>query len=246
VIAFVCHTLGPRRWQRTSISELAAEYARFIAERSIEQGCAVVGWSFGGDLAVETVRQLRGRVAVRFLGVVDVVDRHDILALGAPDGLGNERPSSDVTPSCQRILDWMQASAMRAHWQQLLADMNPLERAATLQFMAADPRPLPTDGPALDSKEYDKWVLTRLSWMRWRHSREAEHALEVGLHSWRAEATARDPRYRQRAWGERVSVHPQQMIAGTTHKSILEHPQFIAAVRTALHAADGTGRMSHQ
>jgi amino acid adenylation domain-containing protein len=237
VQSFVCHTLGPHRWDRSSIPEIAADYARHIAANSKGQGCALLGWSFGGDLAFEAARQLQRIQPVRFLGVVDVTDRRQILALGRTD-------NTTTAPSHERITDWIDRSAMKSRWHQLLNDMSSTERHAVLDFLAADPLDLPTGGPAIDSKEYDMWVVIRLSWMKRRYAAEVSRVPEMPLHNWTAQATAQDERLCPRDWSLVADIELNQEVPGTTHKSILSHERFINGVRNALRAADAMVNVS--
>jgi thioesterase domain-containing protein len=233
VLSFVCHTLGPRRWDRKTIAEIAEDYARFIAARSAEQGCALLGWSFGGDLAYEVARQLNGLVAVTFLGVVDVTDRKQILALGSAAAAALQG-ATELHASA--VNEWIERSAMKERWQQLLNDMSPAERQAVLSFLASESAALPIDGPSLDSKEYDMWVVIRLSWMKRRYAGEARLAASIPLHNWTAEATSQNESLRPRAWDLLAEVVLDEQIPGTTHKSILSHKEFINGVRNALSA----------
>jgi amino acid adenylation domain-containing protein len=228
VVAFVCHTLGPDRWRRHAIEDLAADYARFIESHCVAQQCALLGWSFGGDLAHETARQLQGRVAVKFLGVVDVSDRTEASA---------ERESANVSVP-ERVVRWLEGSSMREHWQQLLDGMSLPERQATFDFLATRNEPLPQDGSGFDSGEYELWVLVQVSWMRRRYFGTNRQRLEIPLHSWTAAATAEDARRRMRQWETLADVRLQHEIAGATHYSILGHGDLVAALRGALGALD--------
>jgi thioesterase domain-containing protein len=226
VVAFVCHTLGPDRWRKHSITELAAGHARFIESQCAGRECALLGWSFGGDLAYEVARQLQGRVRVKFLGVVDVTDR---VAAGRA-----EHDALDQAIVPESIASWLQGSRMAEQWRQLLDAMGTPERHAALDFLAARNQPLPLDGPGFDSSEYELWVLVHLTWMKQRYLQSPPTRLAIPLHNWTAAATADDAHRREREWGARAYVRSQQQIIGATHQGILSHPDFISAVRDAL------------
>lgn len=231
VLGFVCHTLGEHRWTRKSIPEIAQACARFILDNTPGNACALLGWSFGGDLAYETARQLAGKVDVHFVGIVDVSDRKQIMALAAA-GTVEAAPFA----SHPHVDDWIERSAMKDHWHRLLADMSPAERNIAKDLWAHGLKELPSDGPGIESKEYDMWVVARLAWMKRRYSHRGQ--LNKPLHVWTAEATSRDDRLILRPWSSFAEVQAEKMIAGTTHKSILSHPDFVRGLRKALQAAD--------
>jgi thioesterase domain-containing protein len=232
VTAFVCHTLGPERWRSWDIQSLAAGYARFIESHCVGQQCALLGWSFGGDLAYETARQLQGRIAVKFLGVVDVSDRVE-------DWMAQRSAHSSVqAPIPQIVARWLEASSMREHWQRLFDGMSVPERQAAFSFLVARAEPLPHDGPGFDSCEYELWVLVQVSWMRQRYFGTSPQPLKVPLHSWAASATAADAGRRVRCWDTLAEVRLQQQIADATHHSILSHGELAAGLRRALVACD--------
>jgi amino acid adenylation domain-containing protein len=225
VQAFVCHSLGPHRWQKQSIQEIAGDCARYIAARSPGQPCALLGWSFGGDLAFETARQLSGRVDVRFVGTVDVSDRRQVLELATP---------APATAGLQAVTRWIARSSMEQQWRGLLDQMNAEERAAAVSFLAGYEHSLPQDGPGFDAREYELWVLLRLSWMKRRHFSTLAPAREIALYNWSASATLQDARLCPRVWETLADVRSSQQIAGTTHRGILAHEDFISGVRTVL------------
>lgn len=238
VYGFVCHTLTSGRWVNRGIRDLAEQYAKFIVETAPARQCTLLGWSLGGDLAYETARQLAGVLNVQFVAVVDVsdVDGHTYHGIDQTAG----RSIHSDTPQLG-FEDWLSKSEMKQQWLDLLGDMNEAEREIALRYLNSAVGSLPCDGPEIGSREYDTWVGVRLAWMM---SRYKYRRLQVPLHVWVAEATMRDARLVLRAWSSLTDVKSSQLIRGTTHQSILSHPEFISGVWSKLQAADAACRSS--
>jgi thioesterase domain-containing protein len=225
VYGFVCHTLlSEERWVNRSVEALAARHARFIVETATAGSCALLGWSFGGDLAYETARQLEGVLDVRFAGVIDVSE------LDA--GLYRETQEAGATQDPQR---WISGSRMKTHWEGLLGAMQQDHRNEALDHLRRVAPSVPQDGPEIGSREYDLWVVMRLAWMMRNHR---HRPARVPLHAWAAEATLKDPRLVMRPWASFAAVASNHVIAGVTHKSILGHPELLDRLRDLLSEAD--------
>nr|WP_185878912.1 non-ribosomal peptide synthetase [Variovorax sp. MHTC-1] len=231
VYGFVCHSLSSdERWVNRSVEALAARHARFIVETATAGSCALLGWSFGGDLAHETARQLEGVLDVRFAGVIDVSE----LDAGVYREAQEAASSADQDPE-----RWIAGSRMKTHWEGLLGAMRQDDRNAALDHLRRVAASVPRDGPEIGSREYDLWVVMRLAWMMRNHSRRRAR---VPLHVWAAEATLRDRRLVMRPWASFTAVASNHVIAGVTHKSILGHPELLNRLKNLLSEADPGGK----
>nr|WP_225975914.1 non-ribosomal peptide synthetase [Paracidovorax avenae] len=231
VHAFVSHVYTRQRWRGFAVEALAAEYADFIAATAAGGRCALLGWSSGGDLAVETARRLQGRVEVAFTALVDV-HRTEPLRAGRPLSAA-ERAQAQA-----RLDAWLATSTMADRWRELLARMGDEERDGVLQQLIDAPQPLPLDGEGEDSHEYLLWTTLDKRVQACRHVFVSDglpvHLFQAGR-SVEEGGALRD-------WSALADVRGVQVVEGAGHLDIIRQPAFIGALREALHAADGTPR----
>jgi thioesterase domain-containing protein/aryl carrier-like protein len=146
---FACASLTQEPEPLPAVETLAESYAEAIVARLGADGCALLGWSWGGVLAFETARRLAGRARVHFIAMADVCALEPPFALGAAPLLDEEQRSRH-----REMIDaWLALSPMRARWEALLARMDAETMDCFLRFVAAEPQPLPTDGPLVGSRE---------------------------------------------------------------------------------------------
>ncbi len=231
VHAFVSHVYTRQRWRGFAVEALAAEYADFIAATAAGGRCALLGWSSGGDLAVETARRLQGRVEVAFTALVDV-HRTEPLRAGRPLSAA-ERAQAQA-----RLDAWLAASTMAGRWRELLERMQPEERDGVLQQLIDAPQPLPLDGEGEDCHEYLLWTTLDKRVQACRHTPASDglpvHLFQAGR-SVEEGAALRD-------WSALADVRGVQVVEGAGHLDIIRQPAFIGALRDALRAADGASR----
>jgi amino acid adenylation domain-containing protein len=146
---FVCASLSGEPKPLPPVAALAADYAAAIAARVGGEGCMLLGWSWGGVLAFETARHLAGRVPVHAVLMADACGLEPPFAPGAeaPARPGERAALAAATES------WLGQSRMRGHWEALRPRMDEATELQFLRFLAAEPQPLPTDGPDLGSRE---------------------------------------------------------------------------------------------
>ncbi|AVT03598.1 amino acid adenylation domain-containing protein, partial [Paracidovorax avenae] len=231
VHAFVSHVYTRQRWRGFAVEALAAEYADFIAATAAGGRCALLGWSSGGDLAVETARRLQGRVEVAFTALVDV-HRTEPLRPGRPLSAA-ERAQAQA-----RLDAWLAASTMADRWRGLLERMHADERDGVLQQLLDAPQPLPLDGEGEDSHEYLLWTTLDKRVQACRHVPACDglpvHLFQAGR-SVEEGGALRD-------WSAIADVRGVQVVEGAGHLDIIRQPAFIGALREALRAADRAPR----
>jgi thioesterase domain-containing protein len=185
------------------------------------QGRAVVllGWSWGGVLALETARLLEGQVPLRFVGMLDVC------ALDAEFAVGGERPMEPAVRARMQadIEAWMPQSRMQAQWQQLLQRMDATVYTQFLHYVNNSPDTLPLDGPAVGSREHIFWTLMDNALVFRNYTMRP---LDCPIHAW----IAQDSLLRAMNvidWNDYSSrVERVQVIEGATHLSIVNDPRF--------------------
>ena len=227
VYGFVSHVYTEQRWRGYDLPALAREYADYIA-RTVKGGrCALLGWSSGGELALETARLLQGRAQVDFLGLVDVFESVPFHPRQIPDEAARAR--------AQPLLDsWLARSAMALEWRQLFALMDERERDALTEHVLAHDGQLPSDGPDLLSREFEQWALLD---KRLKAARHVHAPVPVAAHVWQAaDSLTRSERLRD--WSALVQVIEQRCVAGAQHLDIIRHPVFMADLARALAALD--------
>ncbi|MET3717904.1 amino acid adenylation domain-containing protein [Pseudomonas sp. PvP001] len=223
VYGFVSHVYTEQRWRGYHVLALASEYAEYIV-RTVKGGrCALLGWSSGGELALETARLLQGRAQVEFLGLVDVFESVPFHPRQPLDAGTRDR--------AQPLLEhWLARSAMATQWRGLFALMDARERDALAEHVLAHEGQLPCDGPDLLSREFEQWALLD------KRLKAARHVLEplvIAAHVWQAEdSLTRSERLRD--WNGLVEVVEQRCVAGAHHLDIVRHPGFMVDLAQAL------------
>ncbi|NMG37283.1 amino acid adenylation domain-containing protein, partial [Azoarcus sp. TTM-91] len=228
VHAFVSHALTSRRWKHSSLERLAAGYAEHIRRETRGGPCALLGWSFGGDLAFETARQLADDLPVSFLGLVDVA----VPALPSPPAL----TALQQDAARKRLDAWRNRSEMAAQWQALLDRLPSGLRDQILANALAAEGDMPLDGPGYASKEYLQWALLDAERMLMEYD---YGKVGVEMDVWLA-ADAWDRRHVfPRDWTRHGTIRTQTVVPGTGHLTIVRSAAFIEAVRDRLLQLDG-------
>ncbi|XDF34380.1 amino acid adenylation domain-containing protein [Paracidovorax avenae] len=231
VHAFVSHVYTRQRWRGFAVEALAAEYADFIAATAAGGRCTLLGWSSGGDLAVETARRLQGRVEVAFTALVDVHSTEPLRA-------GRPLSAAERVQAQARLDAWLAASTMADRWRELLERMYADERDGVLQQLVDAGQSLPLDGEGEDSHEYLLWTTLDKRVQACRHTPASDglpvHLFQAGR-SVEEGGALRD-------WSAIADVRGVQVVEGAGHLDIIRQPAFIGALREALRAADGSPR----
>jgi amino acid adenylation domain-containing protein len=234
VTGFVSHVYTGQRWRGYDMAALAQEFAAHI-ERTAGGRCALLGWSSGGDLAFETAHRLKGRVAVEFLGLVDVFESVDFRT--------DWRPAAEERQRSAALLEqWLGRSAMAAQWRSLFGLMGESERAALDEYVLAHADGLPADGPDLTSREFELWAMLD---KRLRAARYAYRPLDLPVHVWQAEDSLHRPE-RLRDWSLLAPVAALARVPRATHLDIIHAPDFQSGVREALRRADAVPAVAAQ
>ena len=146
---FACASLTHDPRPLPDVATLAQDYAGAIRRRVGSEGCVLLGWSWGGVLAFETAHRLAGHVRVHFIAMADAC------GLEPPFAPGSLQPLADAERRrCLELVGtWLGASSMAAQWAELQARMDEETMDCFLAFLAAEPQPLPTDGPLVGSRE---------------------------------------------------------------------------------------------
>jgi amino acid adenylation domain-containing protein len=234
VTGFVSHVYTAQRWRGYDMAALAEEFAAHI-ERTAGGRCALLGWSSGGDLAFETAHRLKGRVAIEFLGLVDVFESVPFRA--------ERQPAADERQRAEALLEqWLGRSAMAAQWRSLLGLMDEAERTALDEHVLAHADDLPADGPDLTSREFELWAMLD---KRLRAARYAYRPLDLPVHVWQAEDSLSQPEP-LRDWSLLAPVAALARVPGATHLDIIHVPDFQSGVRDALRRVDAAPAVAAQ
>ncbi len=154
---FLCASLVEEVRPLPPVAELAAAYADTV--RGLMRGragsCLFLGWSWGGVLAYETARRLGPGFPLEAVGMLDACGLEPPFAPGAAHPLAPEERAAHAA----MLAAWLARSPMRAHWEALRARMDEETEGQFLRFLAAEPQPLPTDGPEVGSRERILWTL---------------------------------------------------------------------------------------
>ncbi|WP_457334928.1 amino acid adenylation domain-containing protein [Rhizobacter sp. P5_C2] len=224
VHGFVSHVYTRRRWRGFAVQALAAEYAAFIEATAVRGRCALLGWSSGGDLAIEVARQLQGRVAVDFVGMVDVFETEPLRA-SRPLG------AAERALAWREIDAWVGKSTMAEAWRELFARLDDTERDGLAEQVLVGDRALPLDGDGDDAAEYLLWATIdkRAQGSRYEHGR-----IDTLMHVFHAGQSVNDTAGRLRDWAVHAPVAATTVIAGASHLDIIRRPQLHEALRSAL------------
>ncbi|WP_449757735.1 thioesterase domain-containing protein [Diaphorobacter aerolatus] len=224
VYGFVSHVYTTRRWRGFAVDDLAEEYAEFIAANAPGGRCALLGWSIGGDLAVEVARRLEGRVKVAFVAAVDVFE---------PERMLPRQPMTCVEVE-HGLASWLSRSSMADPWRALLARMTDSERCWVAEQLGDPAQTVPNDGNGDEAAEFILWATldSRVRLARHRHAACAQPLhVYVADSSLQHDATLRD-------WSEFTPVVATEVIAGADHLDIVRHPALGASLRHRLRDID--------
>lgn len=154
---FLCASLVEDVRPLPAVADLAAAYAERVRARMRERAgsCVFLGWSWGGVLAYETARLLGPGFPLDWVGMLDACGLEPNFAPGAGRPLGPEERAAHAA----MLAAWLDRAPMRPHWEALHARMDPEAEAQFLRFLAAEPQPLPADGPEVGSRERMLWTL---------------------------------------------------------------------------------------
>jgi thioesterase domain-containing protein len=226
VYTFVSHVYTRNRWRGFSIEALAAEYASFIKATAPAKRCALLGWSSGGDLAIEVARQLQGSVEIDFLGMLDVFETEPLC------------PQFDLTDAQKREADaqlnrWLAASTMSSHWQALLARMDDIERKFVAEQLLVG-ESLPLDGDGDEAHEYLLWTTLdkRMQATRYEYPR-----LSVPIHVFHAEKSLSSDGV-LRDWSISSTIAAVSTIPQASHLDIIHHPELHSQIRNFIRLAE--------
>ncbi len=222
VRSFVCHALTGARWDGLELEQLARRYADHIRAEAGGRPCALLGWSFGGDLAFATARELERDHAPALVCVVDVFEG------SAP--VGRVLTVEEGVAAELKLARWLEQSAMAGRWDVLFARMTAEERNAALCHLL-DEAELPLDGPALGSGEYSLWVAfdNAMVMGRYRYGN-----LGAPLHAFAASASLERRAPGLRDWSGLAAVFSRSVVEGVDHRAILLAPAFQREVKRRL------------
>jgi amino acid adenylation domain-containing protein len=154
---FLCASLVEEVRPLPAVADLAEAYAARV--RGLMRGragpCVFLGWSWGGVLAYETARRLGPGFPIGWVGMLDACGLEAPFAPGAGRPIGPEERTAHET----MLAAWLDRAPMRPHWEALRARMDPEAAVQFLRFLAAEPQPLPTDGPEVGTRERILWTL---------------------------------------------------------------------------------------
>ncbi len=153
---FLCASLVEEARPLPTVADLAEAYAARVRDLMREHAsCVLLGWSWGGVLAYETARRLGPGFPLDFVGMLDACGLEANFAPGA--GRPIEPAERETLESM--VTAWLARSPMRAQWESLRARMDPEAAIQFGRFLAAEPQPLPADGPEVGSRERILWTL---------------------------------------------------------------------------------------
>ncbi len=220
-------------WSGTTIEEMASGYAKLIAGRESghRRPVALLGWSVGALVALETARQLQlqGRLAVAWVGVADGSTFSKLR-----QQLDEMPPLSELdrAPLELALAQWLERSPMREPWRELLASMNTAQRDYFLQEVGFHGEAMPVDGPQPDSQEHALW--SRLNCLRLGLDYALPKALPAPVRWWRSEEMSTEPDELRQAFVGDPRCGRVDVIPGCDHLSLLAAPGFHQQVAQAL------------
>lgn len=229
VRSFVCHALTGARWDGLELEQLARRYAAHIRAEAGGRPCALLGWSFGGDLAFATARELERGDRDQAPALVCVVD---VFEGSAP--VGRVLTVEESAAAELKLARWLERSAMAGRWDALFERMTASERNAALCHLL-DEAELPLDGPALGSGEYSLWVAfdNAMIMGRYRYG-----TLGAPLHAFMAGASLERTAPGLRDWSVHATSFSRSVVEGVDHRAILLAPAFQQEVKRRLVLAD--------
>lgn len=228
VYTFGCYSLSRGRWKMWDFETLASLYVEHILRLSVDEPVALLGWSSGGDLAFEAARQLNERRDVRFVGLLDVC---------VPTGvsMGTAGRKYDAAAFDAAVNSWLELSNMRAQWAKLLSHVSAEEKMLLLDHLRDNDRPLPLDGPAVDSAEFRLWLAVSHAAMmrryRWRPS-------DIPVHVWNADATLASRTSQVRDWQAIAQLKHCTVIENSDHATLPKHGDFLAELKECIQRSD--------
>ncbi|MGU3540840.1 amino acid adenylation domain-containing protein [Methylobacterium sp. A54F] len=154
-VGFLCASLVEAPRPLPSVADLAEAYAARVRSLARGRPCTFLGWSWGGVLAYETACRLGPDVQLGFVGMLDACGLEANFAPGA----GRPVATAERAAFEELVEAWLARSAMRAEWEALRARADPEAAVQLLRFLAAEPQPLPADGPEVGSRERILWTL---------------------------------------------------------------------------------------
>jgi thioesterase domain-containing protein len=154
---FLCASLVEAVRPLPAVADLAEAYAERV--RGLMRGragpCVFLGWSWGGVLAYETARRLGPGFPLDCVSMLDACGLEPNFARGAGRPIApGERAEHEAM-----LAAWLDRAPMRPHWEALRARMDAEAEVQFLRFLAAEPQPLPADGPEVGSRERILWTL---------------------------------------------------------------------------------------
>lgn len=231
---FICHSLSKDKALNVSVSKIVDQYASHIRRKSTGKPCAFLGWSWGGLLAYEAAHMLADEIDLRLIGMVDVCDLGTDFALGAvPQFASGEREHLK-----EMVEEWLDRTAMRRQWDELLGVMDQLAYDQFLKFIGNEKEELPTDGPEISSREHTFWVLIDNALVFRQHVIKPH---DCPIHSWTAEDSL--SRGLNLIDWRRYSrfANPAEIIPDTNHLHIIGarafHQRFAARLQAAFTSA---------
>ncbi|MFE1599075.1 amino acid adenylation domain-containing protein [Methylobacterium sp. ID0610] len=231
VTGFVCYSLTEARKSFVSVEAIAARYAETIRDECRGRPCTLLGWSWGGVLAYEAARMLGSEIDLGFVGMLDVCALDTTFAVGALPGLS----PGETRHLQETVAAWLERSPMRADWEDLFRRMDAELEAQFLAYVKAT-GPLPADGPAIGSKEYELWTFVDNTILYRRYRAEP---FDCPIRVWLAgESIARGlnhvdwTRYSRR-------VLSTDVIPGVSHRAIVDSAQFHDSFAARLAAPAG-------
>lgn len=231
VTGFLCQSLSEDKSLAIGPEQVVADYVAHIRAENRGGPCAFLGWSWGGLLAWEAARQLKGEIDLRMIGMVDVCDLGTDFAEDAPPSFA---PGERET-LLAAFRDWQGKTRMRAEWDALLSAMDPLMFDQFLKFIGNEAEPLPHDGPEIGSREHTFRVLIDNAMVFRRHR---PGPLDAPVRSW----TAEDSLSRGLSLIDWRRLSPRagaaELVPGADHLTIIGDRMFHARLKAALAETD--------
>jgi thioesterase domain-containing protein len=220
------------RWAEDSVAGIAGRCAEGILERERHGGrrVALLGWSVGALVAVETARLLAGRLPVAWVGLADATHFPDLRAHLAAEAPLTAEVRDQLGDTMTR---WLANSSLRDRWQRTWREMRAPQRDLFLRsVVAAHGDGLPTDGAAHGSAEHELW--SRVNCLRLG----LDYPLAgwpVATHWWASDEVA-EASAALRGSSPAGDPGAIEVVPGCNHMTLLADPGFHDRVRRALDA----------